>query len=71
MQIISRVLPPSYVFEAVRAILAGKPAPVSHLWLAVALAALYVVLASQIYVLVYRKAVRTGLIARYSAESMS
>ena len=71
MQWISRALPPSYVFEALRAIIAGKPVDPSLLAFAVALAVLYVVVASRVYLGVYRTALRTGLIARYSAESMN
>ena len=36
-----------------------------------ALAVLYVLLAGWFFLRVYRRAVRTGLIARYSAESLS
>lgn len=35
------------------------------------LAALYILLATVFFVRVYRHAVRTGLLARYSAESAS
>lgn len=71
MRAISAVLPPSYVFENVRRIVAGRPASGGALALAVALAAVYLVLACWCFARVYRHAVRTGLIARYSAESLS
>jgi ABC-2 type transport system permease protein len=71
MQAVGHVLPPSYVFEAMRQGLAGRSYPASDLALAVALAALYIVLACWLFTLIYRYAVRSGLLARYSAESIS
>lgn len=71
MQAVSKVLPPSYVFEAMRAIVAGKPAPWGLLALSGGLAVAYVVLACLVFARVYRYAIRTGLIARYSAETVS
>ncbi len=71
MQAVSRLLPPAYVFEGMRAIVAGKPAPWDRLALGAGLAALYVALACLFFGAVYRHAIRTGLIARYSAETVS
>jgi ABC-2 type transport system permease protein len=71
MQAISRVLPPSYVFESLRALLAHRSVPQNALLLSSVLAMLDVLLACWIFRRVYRHAVRTGLIARYSAESLS
>ena len=71
MQAISRVLPPSYVFEGMRAVVAGKPAPWDRLALGGGLALIYVLLACLFFASVYRYAIRTGLIARYSAETVS
>jgi ABC-2 type transport system permease protein len=71
MQAISRVLPPSYVFEGMRAVVAGRPAPWDQLGAGAALAVGYVGLACWAFARVYRYAIRTGLIARYSAESVS
>jgi ABC-2 type transport system permease protein len=71
MQYFSHLLPPSYVFESMRAVLAGQ-AP-SHTGLAwgAGLAALYLVLACWFFTRVFRHAVRTGLITRYSAETLT
>jgi ABC-2 type transport system permease protein len=69
MRAIGRALPPSYVFEGMRAIVAGHPAPAGTLAFAVGLSGLYLALACWIFARVYRFALRTGLIARYSAES--
>lgn len=71
MQYICRVLPPSYVFENVRAIVAGAAVSPSGLAISVVLAIVYVVGACWIFVRVYRHSVRTGLIARYSAETVT
>lgn len=71
MQWISRVLPPAYVFEGMRAVVAGKPAPWDRLAIGGGLAVLYVLLACLFFASVYRYAIRTGLIARYSAETVS
>jgi ABC-2 type transport system permease protein len=71
MQPIALALPPTHVFEGMRAVVAGRPAPGAALLAGAALAALYVVLASWFFRSVYRYAVRTGLVARYSAETVS
>lgn len=71
MRAIGRALPPSYVFEGMRAIVAGRAVPSTDLALGFALAALDIVLACWLFARVHRKAVQTGLIARYSAESVS
>jgi ABC-2 type transport system permease protein len=69
MQAVGRMLPPSYVFQGMRQILAGQSPDWAGLATAVALAALYLALAFLIFARVYRYAMRTGLIARYSAET--
>jgi ABC-2 type transport system permease protein len=71
MQVVSKGLPPSYVFEGLRAVIAGKPAPWGALAIGGALSVAYVVGACLLFAWVYRYAIRTGLIARYSAESVS
>ncbi|MFB3829956.1 MAG: ABC transporter permease [Bryobacteraceae bacterium] len=71
MQSIAWALPPSYVFENVRAIVTGQPGSWTALLWATALALADVLLAAWLFARVYRQAVRTGLLARYSAESVS
>jgi ABC-2 type transport system permease protein len=71
MQLVSRALPPSYVFEGLRAVVAGGRAAPGMLAAGAALAVVHVVLASWLFGRVFRHAVRTGLIARYSAETVS
>jgi ABC-2 type transport system permease protein len=69
MQWVAHSLPPSYVFEGMRALLAGQPFPGILLLQGSAVALLELLLAAHFYGRVYRHAVRTGLLARYSAES--
>jgi ABC-2 type transport system permease protein len=71
MQGVSRVLPPSYVFEGMRALLAGRPFPGMLLLQGSLMAVAELLLAGYFYGRVYARAVRTGLLARYSAESAS
>lgn len=71
MRWISRALPPSYVFEGMRAILAGHRAPAPDLLMGSALASICLALACWYFLRVYRHVLRTGLIARYSAETVS
>ncbi len=71
MQYLSRVLPPSYVFEGMRAIITGSAVSAAQLFWGECLAVMYLLLACWFFARIYRHAVRTGLIARYSAESVS
>ncbi len=70
MQWIGYVLPPSYVFEGMRAVVAGQSFSSASLLIALALALIQIVLAYLCFSRVYRSAVRSGLLARYSAESV-
>jgi len=78
MQTVARGIPASYVFESLRAIIGGSsgigaghmPLGQSLLWGA-SLAALYVAGASWLFAATHRRALRTGLIARYSAETVN
>ena len=69
MRAVGHVLPPSYVFEGMRALVNGTAFSATNLLLGAALALLQVVLASYFFARVFRYTVRTGLLARYSAES--
>ena len=70
MQFVSRFLPPSYVFEGLRAIVSGGTASGMGLAGGGCLAAGYILLAYVFFTKVYKNALRTGLIARYSAENL-
>ena len=71
MQAVSRVLPPAYVFEALRAIAAGQLPSLADLGIAAGLALVELAIAGLVFARIYRRAVRTGLLARYSAETVS
>ena len=71
MRAVAHLLPPSYVFEGMRALLAGRSPDTHGLLFGAALAALEILIAGYCFVAVYRQAVRTGLLARYSAETVS
>ena len=71
MQWIARLLPPSYVFEGLRAIVERHAWTPATLLIGAALGVADVLLACGVFTRVYRHAVRTGLIARYSAETVT
>lgn len=71
LQMLARLLPPSYIFESMRGIVRGAGAS----WIALAvsggLALFYILLSGIFFTRIYNYVVRSGLIARYSAESLS
>ena len=69
MQWVAHALPPAYVFEGMRSLLRGGGFPAALLAQGAAVAAAELLLAAYYYGRVYRQAVRTGLLTRYSAES--
>ncbi len=71
MQAVAHVLPPSYVFEGLRGVIHGEALSPEPLLLGAALAILQIVLAGYFFTRIYRYVVRTGLLARYSAESVA
>jgi len=71
MQYISATLPASYVFEGMRGLLAGHPPEASTLLIGGGIDILDIILACWLFHRMYIRAVQTGLIARYSAESIS
>ncbi|RJP17774.1 MAG: ABC transporter permease [Deltaproteobacteria bacterium] len=71
MRTVAYLLPPSYVFEGMRAVVSGGEFRGAALLWSVCLAALYILLASWFFTRIHRHAVRTGLLARYSAESVN
>jgi ABC-2 type transport system permease protein len=71
MRTISYALPPSYVFESMRKIVAGGRPSLPALAISAGLAVVYILLASWYFSRTYRYAVRVGLIPRYSAETVS
>jgi ABC-2 type transport system permease protein len=71
MRTVGRGLPPSYVFESLRSLVLGQSVSFTPVLWGLSLAGVYLLAACWIFRDVFRRAVRTGLIARYSAESVS
>ncbi len=71
MRFFARLLPPSYVFESMRSIVLKQRGSPAALFWGAALDLIFLLLASWFFRYIYQHAVRTGLIARYSAESLS
>ncbi len=71
MQTIAYALPPSHVFEGLRAIITGGEVMTSSLINGTLLGVFYIAIAYIFFLRVYKRAIRTGLIARYSAETVS
>jgi ABC-2 type transport system permease protein len=71
MQYLSRIIPPSYVFQNIRSVVSGGEVSWGALAIGTGLAFFYLILASWFFSRMYRHGVRTGLIARYSSETLS
>ena len=71
MRGVGYALPPSYVFEGLRSAINGQKFLPGQLAWGTALAVLQIALAAYFFSRVYRYAVRTGLLARYSAETVA
>lgn len=71
LQKVARLVPPSYVFEGMRQVLEGRHVSFISMLICGCLTLLTLLLASGAFLGVYHQAVRTGLIARYSAESIN
>jgi ABC-2 type transport system permease protein len=71
MQFISHLLPPAYVFEDMRSILSGGVVSGTALLWGTFLAVLYIMIAARFFTHTYRHAMKSGLIARYSAETVT
>ena len=71
MRAVGALLPPSYVFEGMRDFVNHSHFAPGPLAAGLALALAQIALAGWVFATVYRHAVRSGLLARYSAESVS
>lgn len=70
LQYLAKLIPASYVFESMRAIISGGnyQGLVANLLLGGLLAVVYFLLALKIFINVYRSNLRTGAIAQFNAE---
>jgi ABC-2 type transport system permease protein len=71
MQYVARALPPAPVFEGMRNVVLGRGVSMIELSWGGSLAVAYLFLACWFFTRIHRRAVRVGLIARYSAENLS
>jgi len=71
MRCVSYALPPSYVFEALRGIIALRSVPAISIVGSICLALVYIFLAYFFFKKTYQSTLKSGLIARYSAENIS
>jgi ABC-2 type transport system permease protein len=69
LQIFSKILPPTYVFESIRMILAGNFNIWANLAWGFVLAVVYLFAMYVYFLRVYRHNLKTGAISRFSAES--
>jgi len=70
LQFISQVLPPTYVFEGVRSVLAGNYNIVANLVIGFILAFIYLFISYLVFLKVYHNNLKSGSISRFSAESV-
>jgi ABC-2 type transport system permease protein len=73
LRVIAKFIPPSYVFESIRSILATGTFPgslVSNLLISALLASIYLLLTSRFFIYIYRKNLKSGNIARFNAEAL-
>ncbi|MCX7661326.1 MAG: ABC transporter permease, partial [Candidatus Omnitrophica bacterium] len=71
MQGISRVLPASYVFESLRQVVLRQTLNYTHLGISFILVCGYLAFFSWLFYLIYIDTLKSGRIARYSAENIS
>ncbi len=69
MQVVAHVLPPTYVFEGLRSVIAGGVFDPRLFLTGLALSIGFLIVASAVFARVYRSAVNNGSIARYGSES--
>ena len=69
MQYLSKLVPPSYVFEGLRELLLRQTFLVEPLIAGLIIAALYFVIAYIVFVAVFKVVIKKGLFVRFAAES--
>jgi ABC-2 type transport system permease protein len=71
MQYVGRIIPPSYVFQNIRNVVSGGAVSWGALSVGAFLCLVYLLVAAWFFSRMYHHGVRTGLIARYSSETLS
>lgn len=69
MQVVGHGIPATYVFENIRAITTGGAASWSDLAFGIGLSVFYIIVSCLVFLRIHRRAIMSGAIARYSAES--
>jgi ABC-2 type transport system permease protein len=69
LQVFSNILPPTYVFESIRAVISGNFNIGTNLVWGFGLAIIYLFLTYLFFLRVYRHNLKTGAISRFNAES--
>ena len=73
LAVFARLIPPAYVFQSLRAILSpgGFPADlVPNLVIGAVLSIVYLIGASYFFVIIYKRNLKSGSIARFNAEAL-
>jgi hypothetical protein len=73
LAVFAKLIPPAYVFQSLRAILASGGFPpdlVQDLVIGALLSIVYLVGACYFFVAIYRRNLKSGSIARFNAESL-
>jgi len=70
MQIISRLIPPSYVFEGLRSVIISGDFSGKNLIIGFILSLVYLLFAYIFFIYIYKIVLKKGLISRFTAESL-
>lgn len=70
LQIVSWILPPTYVFDSIRMILSGNFNIATNLLYGLVLSIVYLVITYFFFLGVYKKNLKTGAISRFSSEAV-
>lgn len=70
LEIVARLLPPAYVFESLRGLLAGGSFSWQNLGMGLVLALAYLWLTYKFFIQTYRRSLENGSLARFSAEEV-
>lgn len=71
LQVVSKMIPASYVFESLRNLSSGTPSPnfLSNFFIGFILATFYLVAMYAFLLMIYRRNLKNGQLARFSAET--
>lgn len=70
LQAVAKLLPPAYVFESLRSLLATGNFPLHNLVLGLGLSLVYLLIMYKLFIKTYKRSLEAGSLARFSAESV-